>query len=259
MLRELTTDDGAFAASQDADTEGDEGATFIWTAAEIREVLGDDAAAVRGRVRRDRRRQLGGRDDPVAGLADATSSPTRDGRRAARSRAGRRRARGSWRAARRGRSRRATTRRSRPGTGWRSRRSPTRAALLGATRRATSAAAVRRRRGRSSAGCSAPDGALGRSWKDGRAVGQGVLEDYAHLADGLLALYEATFDERWFATARDADGPRSSTRFADPAGGFFDTADDHERLVTRPKDLAGQRRRRRATRWRRPCCCGSRR
>ena len=41
MVRELTTDDGAFAASQDADTDGEEGATFIWTAAEIRDVLGD--------------------------------------------------------------------------------------------------------------------------------------------------------------------------------------------------------------------------
>ena len=49
MIRELTTADGAFAASQDADTEGEEGATFVWTAAEIREVLGDDAAAVRRR------------------------------------------------------------------------------------------------------------------------------------------------------------------------------------------------------------------
>ena len=44
LVRELTTDDGAFAASQDADTEGVEGATFIWTAAEIRDVLGDTAA-----------------------------------------------------------------------------------------------------------------------------------------------------------------------------------------------------------------------
>jgi hypothetical protein len=63
-----------------------------------------------------------------------------------------------------------------------------------------------------------------------------VLEDYAHLADGLLALYEATFDERWFTTAR-ALMDRVLARFADPAGGFFDTADDHERLVTRPKDV----------------------
>jgi uncharacterized protein YyaL (SSP411 family) len=45
LLRELLTEDGAFAASQDADTEGIEGATFTWSAAEIREVLGDEAPA----------------------------------------------------------------------------------------------------------------------------------------------------------------------------------------------------------------------
>ena len=66
MLRELATADGGFAASQDADTEGEEGGTFVWTAGEVREVLGDAAAAVRGRVRGHRRRQLGGPDDPVA-------------------------------------------------------------------------------------------------------------------------------------------------------------------------------------------------
>ena len=43
MLRELTTDDGAFAASQDADTDGIEGLTFTWRAAEIRDALGDAA------------------------------------------------------------------------------------------------------------------------------------------------------------------------------------------------------------------------
>jgi uncharacterized protein YyaL (SSP411 family) len=85
------------------------------------------------------------------------------------------------------------------------------------------------------AGLLAPDGRLGRSWKDGRATGEGVLEDYADLADGLLALYDATFDERWFATAqRLAD--QILERFADPSGGFFDTANDHEQLVARPKD-----------------------
>ncbi len=44
MLRELRRDDGAFASSQDADTEGVEGKTFTWTAGEIRDVLGDDEA-----------------------------------------------------------------------------------------------------------------------------------------------------------------------------------------------------------------------
>jgi uncharacterized protein YyaL (SSP411 family) len=85
------------------------------------------------------------------------------------------------------------------------------------------------------AGLRRPDGRLGRSWKDERATGEGVLEDYADLADGLLALYEATFDERWFVAARElADAILD--HFVDPAGGFFDTADDHEALVTRPKD-----------------------
>src|SRR5207245_3406409 len=80
-----------------------------------------------------------------------------------------------------------------------------------------------------------PDGRLGRSWKDGRSSGEGVLEDYADLADGLLALYDATYDERWFAIAREL-GNAILDHFEDPAGGFFDTADDHEALVTRPKD-----------------------
>jgi uncharacterized protein YyaL (SSP411 family) len=62
-----------------------------------------------------------------------------------------------------------------------------------------------------------------------------VLEDYTDLADGLLALYEATFDERWVVAGRGlADAILD--HFVDPAGGFFDTADDHEDLVTRPKD-----------------------
>jgi uncharacterized protein YyaL (SSP411 family) len=80
------------------------------------------------------------------------------------------------------------------------------------------------------------DGRLKRSWKDGRATGEGVLEDYACLAEGLLALYEATFEERWFTTARELMDAVLE-RFGDPAGGFFDTADDHEQLITRPKEV----------------------
>lgn len=80
------------------------------------------------------------------------------------------------------------------------------------------------------------DGRLRRSWKDGRALHSGVLEDYANLAEGLLALYEATFDERWFVAARDL-ADQILAHFGDPNGGFFDTADDHESLITRPKGL----------------------
>ena len=80
------------------------------------------------------------------------------------------------------------------------------------------------------------DDRLSRSWKDGRALHAGTLEDYTHLADGLLALYQATFDERWFVAAR-ALADQVLAHFGDPAGGFFDTADDHETLITRPKGL----------------------
>ena len=126
MRRELTTDDGAFAASQDADTDGIEGLTFTWRAPEIREVLGDVGRPLRGGLRRHRRGELGGDDDPVAGRQRRGSG--RDVRFVGdrgRGRGWPRRAGGSWRDAGSGHSRPATARRWRPGTGWRSRPSPT--------------------------------------------------------------------------------------------------------------------------------------
>jgi uncharacterized protein YyaL (SSP411 family) len=82
-----------------------------------------------------------------------------------------------------------------------------------------------------------PDGRLLRTWKDGRAHLAGYLEDHAFLLEALLTLYEATFDAHWYAEARRlADA--TVARFADDErGGFFSTADDHERLVARRKDL----------------------
>ena len=81
------------------------------------------------------------------------------------------------------------------------------------------------------------DGRLLRTWKNGQAKLGGYLEDYAFLADGLLALYQTDFDVRWFAEARglvkvmlDHFGDKTN-------GGFFDTSDDHEELITRPKSL----------------------
>jgi hypothetical protein len=64
----------------------------------------------------------------------------------------------------------------------------------------------------------------------------GFLEDYAAYADGLLRLYEATFDRRWLEAAR-ALGDAILERFADPNGGFFSTAIDAEALIERPKDI----------------------
>jgi uncharacterized protein YyaL (SSP411 family) len=80
-------------------------------------------------------------------------------------------------------------------------------------------------------------GRLLRSWKDGRASLPGYLEDHAFLLEALLTLYESTFEERWFAAAR-ALAETTIEHFGDPErGGFFTTADDHEQLVARRKDL----------------------
>ena len=64
-----------------------------------------------------------------------------------------------------------------------------------------------------------------------------MLEDHAFLLEALITLYEATFDPRWFAEAR-ALADTILERFPDPEnGGFFSTADDHEQLIARRKDI----------------------
>lgn len=81
------------------------------------------------------------------------------------------------------------------------------------------------------------DGRLLRTYKEGRARLNGYLEDYAFLADGLLALYEASFNPRWFIEARRLMD-QAIDLFADEQnGGFFDTGSDHEALISRPKDI----------------------
>ncbi len=80
-------------------------------------------------------------------------------------------------------------------------------------------------------------GRLLRSWHaKSDARHNAYLEDYAFLADGLLTLYESTFEVQWFEAAQGLVSTVSSL-FEDPAGGFFDTSDDHERLIVRPKQL----------------------
>ncbi|MFJ6212718.1 thioredoxin domain-containing protein [Streptomyces sp. NPDC092296] len=83
-----------------------------------------------------------------------------------------------------------------------------------------------------------PDGRLLRTSRDGRpGANAGVLEDYADVAEGFLALYAVTGGSEWLELA----GGLLDTvllHFADPAGGgaLYDTADDAERLIRRPQD-----------------------
>ncbi|HEX8939056.1 MAG TPA: thioredoxin domain-containing protein [Candidatus Limnocylindrales bacterium] len=244
LAREMTTPEGGLAASQDADTDGVEGATHLWTRDEVvgalggeaaaRAGLGDDAAAlfceaygvtgtgnwegrtVLSRVRSDAELAAlhGLADQEVARRLDRARTVLLARRSGRRQPARDDKVLASWNGLAIAAFAEAAPVLGRP------------ADLAVATRAAE--AILRLQLG--------PDGRLHRSYRDGRASADGVLEDHTHLADGLLALYEATFDERWFLAARELmDGVLR--RFTDDAGGWFDTPDDGERLFLRPKDL----------------------
>ena len=218
--RELLTADGGFAASLDADTQGEEGATYVWSKTEIESVLPGEAEEFC--------RAYGVTDEGnweghviLSRVADGDE----DSLSAARQRLHEVR-----------RKRPQPTRDDKVLTAWNG-------LMIAAFADASAAFGQPRLAGVATRAADllltkarAESGRLFRSWKDGRARHAGVLEDYTHLADGLLALYGATFDERWFIAACELM-EIVLAHFTDPAGGFFDTADDHEALITRPKGL----------------------
>ena len=80
------------------------------------------------------------------------------------------------------------------------------------------------------------DGRLLHAFKDGRARFNAYLDDYACFIDGLIDLYQATFEPRWLDVALEL-ADQMVARFEDPqGGGFFYTSNDHEQLVARLKD-----------------------
>jgi len=248
VTREMTLPDGVFAASLDADTGGVEGATYSWTEREIR----DSLAAV-GRV---------ADVELFAAAYDVTAGGNWEGRTILRRvvtdeelavrawipesevRARLVGARGALFAVRERRPQPA--RDDKALAGWNGLMLAAFADAATALEReadATLTEAGRRYRGiaeraadRLLAVLLDERGRLRRSWKDGQARHAGTLEDHACLADGLLSLYEATANERWFVAARDL-AETVLAHFGDPDGGFFDTADDAERLVARPRSL----------------------
>ena len=236
MARELRTPEGAFAASLDADTDGVEGATYVWDAAEIQTGLGESAAlfsaaygvtphgnwehhTILSRVMDDdalAERFSLGVDEVRLVLASARATlhvaraarpqPARDGKVIA-----------SWNGLALAAFADAAWGLDEP--------LPEFAAI------ASEAAAFLLRTltdGR---------GRLRRSWSRGVARDDATLEDHTHLAEGLLALYQATFDERWFLAARELM-ELVLAHFPDASGnGFYDTADDAEALIARPRGL----------------------
>jgi uncharacterized protein YyaL (SSP411 family) len=83
----------------------------------------------------------------------------------------------------------------------------------------------------------ADDGTLLRTYGAGGAKIEAYLEDYAFLLEALVALFEASCDERWLAEAKSV-ADELIERFSDAEnGGFFSTAADGETLIARRKEL----------------------
>ncbi len=234
VLREMQHPTGGFYSTQDADSEGEEGRFFVWSLDELDRVAGTYAAFARAAYGASRGGNWEGSNILIR--AGATGTLTEQlgitaEESAARLEEVRHRL---WEA---------RERRVKPGrdekvlTAWNGlmlaafaeagRALRNTAYIDAAVRNATFLLDALRIDGNR----------LRRTWKDGSGASlNGYLEDYSHLIEGLLALYQATFEPRWFEAARNL-AEAMITHFRADAGGFFDTSDDHEQLVSRPREL----------------------
>jgi uncharacterized protein YyaL (SSP411 family) len=247
-LREMRGPEGGFYSALDADSEGVEGRFYVWTVAELREVLGADADAAIVWFGASERGNFADPHHPAPGLNVLTArGPALPAAQRERIRRGLFETRG---------------RRTRPGlddkrlTSWNALMI---AALADAGARLRDTAGGADAHGSPAApgdktAASFLDAAarcadflleelrderghLLRTYSEGGAKLDAYLEDHAFLLEALLALFEATCEEHWFLQAR-ALADELIARFADPEhGGFFTTASDHEALIARRKDL----------------------
>jgi len=220
VLREMTDPAGGFYSAQDADSEGHEGKFFVWTADEIRAVLGADADAAMAYWGVDRGSNFEGKS-----ILWLPGEP--DAARAA-----------GWRRT----LFEARERRVKPGrddkvlAAWNGLMARAFAEAGRALGRADYLAAARRN-AEFVLDSMRVNGRLLRTWKAGQAKLKGYLEDYAMVAAALLELYAATFDRLWLDEARGLADDILRLFWDEGIGGFFDTGADHERLIVRPRNL----------------------
>ncbi len=84
------------------------------------------------------------------------------------------------------------------------------------------------------------DGHLLRTYKDGQAKLDAYLDDYAFLTAGLLDTFEATFDRTYFELAESLTTTLLAEFWDEDQGGFFFTGKHHEILITRTKSAFDQ-------------------
>jgi uncharacterized protein YyaL (SSP411 family) len=232
VLREMTSPEGGFHSTQDADSEGEEGKFFVWTPAQLREVLGDELAAIAARFY----------DVSEEGNFEGCNILHRTIEIADAARL--------FRISEDAMNERLETIRARLFAAREQRVKPGRddkilaawnGMMIGALAEGAIATGDPRyldaaRRAAEFVMTRLWDGhALKRSFKDGVARFNAYLEDYALMADAMLDLYEASHEPRYIDLAR-THADVILARFADhDLGGFFFTSDDHEALIARVK------------------------
>jgi uncharacterized protein YyaL (SSP411 family) len=234
VLRDMTSGEGGFYSAEDADSEGVEGKFYVWTPEELESVLGPEEASLAARYWDvTERGNFEGKNilhvprPPEVVAEEFGLSPEELQERIGEIR---------------GRLYAAREERVRPG-----RDEKILAAWNGLMLRSFALAArvTGREDYREAAVRNATfivekmkeGGRIHRSYKDGRARFNGYLEDYAMVADGLVAVYEATFEARWLVEADALMDAVSELFWDEERRTFYDTPADHEELVTRPRDV----------------------
>jgi uncharacterized protein YyaL (SSP411 family) len=229
VVREMTDRAGGFYSAQDADSEGEEGKFFVWTPDEIRKILRDEAdefiaaygVTDHGNFEGQNILEFVGDLDQRPALAEARCKLFE-----------------------------AREKRVHPGrdekvlTAWNGLMLATfaeAARVMDLDDGSRTLAASYRGVAQGNADfllreLTLENGRLLRTWKDGQAKLNGYLEDYAYLIEALLELYQTTFETRWFIAAQEL-AETMLAHFQASESGFFDTSDDHEALITRPRDL----------------------
>ena len=221
LLREMADTAGGFTSSQDADSEGAEGRFYLWTPDEVRAILGAEAERFEQAYGLTEEGNFEGRNILTLVGGEAERQALADARRALFE---------------------ARERRVRPArddkviTAWNGLLLAALAEAVRALGRDDYQRAAERNAEFLLGPMRASDGRLRHVWVQGRASHNGFLEDYAAVADGLIELYQTTFDPRWYQGARELTDAMFD-RFAAADGGFYDTAHDHEALIVRPREM----------------------
>ncbi len=228
-LREMRGPEGGFFSALDADSEGVEGRFYVWTRAQLRELLGEDAQAASDWLGVGAKGNFSDPHHPEPGLNVLSARGPRPPRQQER----------------RIRERLLTAREQRPRPACDTKRLTAWNALMVSALADAGAELGEPRYTEAALACAEfllrdmhdAQGRLLRSYNDGGARIGAFLDDHALLLEALIALFEATCEERFYERAR-ALADTLIERFADEQrGGFFMSARDGEPLIARRRDL----------------------